>query len=134
MAEFAAQSGTNKKLLIAVIGLSAVLIVVLGVFGFSQLFSDSKADAVFATCSESNSGLTIDGDTLRSEKPGGERSTEFTRARNCLLRETEVPPSIEDRMMWTSADIGKGDGQWEGWKASWTYSVDDGLVLSVTSA
>lgn len=133
MTEFAGQSGTNKKLLIAVIGLSAVLVVVLGVFAFSRLFGDSKADDVFATCSESNSGLTIDGDTLKSEDSDGERSDAYTRARDCLVRETEMPPNIEDRMMWTSDDVGKGDGQWEGWNASWTYSVEDGLALSVTS-
>ncbi|PCK24393.1 hypothetical protein [Rhodococcus qingshengii] len=133
MTEFAGQSGTNKKLLIAVIGLSAVLVVVLGVFAISQLFGDSKADDVFATCSESNSGLTIDDDTLRIEMPGGERSIAYTRARTCLVSETEMPPHIEDRMMWTSASVGKDDGRWGGWKASWTYSVEDGLVLSVTS-
>ncbi|MCJ0895379.1 hypothetical protein MTX34_25295 [Rhodococcus sp. ARC_M5] len=44
-----------------------------------------------------------------------------------------MPPSVEDRMMWTGTDVGKDDGQWEGWKASWTYDLDDGLVLSVTA-
>lgn len=89
---------------------------------------DSRADGVFAICSEPNGGLTLEDDTLISAYPNNERTDEYVRARDCVIRQTLVPSDIEDRMLGTKATEGPGGDQWPGWSAVWQYTVEDGLV------
>lgn len=125
------------------IGLSVVLVALVAGFAASKLLDNSspddseadgfRADGVFAICSEPNGGLTLDGDTLISEYPSNERTDEYVRVRDCLVRQTLMPSDIEYKMMHAKGDEGPGGDQWPGWSATWEYTVTEGLALRVTS-
>ena len=59
------------------------------------------------------------------------RGHDFSEIR-CVLRELDIPDSLLSRMTNTTSLMGIVEGQWDVYKAEWTYHPDNGLNVFVT--
>lgn len=118
-----------------IIGIGAVVVVIGIVVATSA--SGSKLPSALEACGldGSSSGISLDSDnkTIYFDGMGEDEYDGVSYSdTECVLKELDAPDSLFDRIGSTNSLQGTVEGEWDNYKASWTYHPTNGLDLTLS--